>query len=340
MHLLHSRHNKMKTRFQAGNRRARSGLLVLLCSLLGGAQLEAENTSPLVLPVKPGISVSGPQVTLADLAIDPAALPDGWAQRTILSAPEPGKTETVPLINIAYALREYPDMANVTLRGATRMTLQRSGVAVDPALILAAIEDYATQSSDCRETKIQAALVEPSAVIITGSTNFSIEVVGLEYNRRAGVHLFEIALLDDAGAEQRLKIPARVSVLSQVWVATRPIKAGTVIGLEDIRIQEASADFSARRNIPATEPIVGYEAERQILAGEPIQKTAIRQPLCAEKGSLIEVTAQRGALSISLRAQALTRGRRGDKIVCINTGSKRQMLTRLTGPGKAELIGL
>jgi len=43
---------------------------------------------------------------------------------------------------------------------------------------------------------------------------------------------------------------------------------------------------------------------------------------------------------VSLRAIAMSKGRRGDQILCVNASSKRQLTAKLTAPGKAILVGM
>jgi|GEM_PF-3235217 len=327
-------------RFPLAGLGCRAGMSCLLFGLIAGTGLGADTDAARVLQMKPGVAVSGMQVTLADIAANPDLLPAGWAERPIIAAPDVGKTKTVPLLKVAYALQQYPDMAHVTLRGASSMTVQRSAVFLDPARVQAAIEDFVAAYPDWQDTKITVELVEQSIPILSGSTNVSLQVAGYNYDLSSGSHFFQLDIQDPAGAVQRLKVPARLLAMAQVWVATRSIKAGAVLSADDAKIQQAATDLGASQIIPVSEPISGYETERLILAGDPILKTAVRQPICAQKGSLVDVIARRGSLTISLRAKALSRGRRGDKIICINDKTKHQILTRLTAPGKAEMIGM
>lgn len=318
-----------------------TGLVLLVSSCLTAwTALQADTGAEKVLLVKPGVVVSGTTVTLADLAEDLSSLPVEWSKRVILDAPAPGKSQSLSLMTVASALQKYPDMAGVTLRGACRMMVRRGGIPLDPGRVRAAVDDYIANNTDWQVAKIRVDLAESVNRIIVGSTNSSVHAVGFEYNPGTATHLFRIEMREEAGPVQRIAVPVRISAESRVWVAVHPIKQGSVIADDDVRAQSVTTDVGGRTTFPASDPIVGYEAERSILAGETISKTMVRQPVCTDKGSSVEVTAARGALQITLRARAMCKGRRGDQILCLNEGSKRQLLARLTAPGKAVLIGL
>jgi len=314
--------------------------LVLMVSMLSGASLVANAGTEIVLLMKPDVTVSGAQVTISDLAEDPSSLPSNWEDRQIMKSPEPGKSASLPLMRIASALHQYPDMADVTLRGAVYVDIHREGTALDLERVKEAVEEYVAGKDDWKDLKVKTEFVKPSECIMVVTTNVTVNVLDFDYDARFNAHMFRLELRAVDGSVQQLKIPVRVSMQAQAWVAARPLKEGAVLADGDARAEWITTDASGRNYIPASDPVAGYEVQRPMLACEPIIKTAVRQPVCAEKGSAIEVTARRGDLEVSVRSKALSRGRRGDEIMCLNESSKRQILARLTASGKADLVGL
>jgi flagella basal body P-ring formation protein FlgA len=304
----------------------------------GGGVLGGESVQ--TLSMKSYVTVSESPITLDQLVDNPDALPTGWGERVIGAAPEPGKSLRLTLKHIATILQQYPDMSAVTLRGALRLDVMRVGVVLDQARLRETTESYLAQNSDWKDCIIQTELVRPADPIYVTSTNVSIQIDGFDYDARYAAHLFNYKLQNERGDIQRIQVPVRVKVKLQVWVASRHIKQGAAIGPDDVRAEWVLTDIRGGRHVPIVEPVIGCEVERSILAGEAVPKLQLRQPVCVEKGAQVEILARRSGLSVRMRATALNRGRRGDRVVCLNETSKRQVVAILTGPGSADLVGL
>ena len=62
--------------------------------------------------------------------------------------------------------------------------------------------------------------------------------------------------------------------------------------------------------------------------------------MCAKRGEWVAINAIGRNLRITLRAKALANGRLGDRIMCVNERSNRQVLVELTGMGNGVLVRL
>lgn len=313
---------------------------LLVLGLIAAPRIPAHAGDEIVLLVKPAMLVTGAQVTLADITENLTSLPTGWAERRILASPVPGKTQTVTLMKLASALHQFPDMSDVVLRGSASVAIRRSGVPLDQTLVRDAINDYIANNTDWQATKIQIDLLEPPNHIVAEATNIIVQATGFEYNPRSLSHIFHLNIRDNVGPVQRITVPARVSAESQVWVAVHALKQGAILTDDDVKAQLVTTDMGGRKTFPASDPISGYEVERPILAGETISMAMVRQPVCTDKGAPVDIQASRGSLAVSLRATAMSKGRRGDQILCVNVSSKRQLTAKLTAPGKAILVGM
>lgn len=302
------------------------------------APVMGELQPPSVIPVKTVINSTGPEITLADLAENPAILPDEWKTRAVISSPDLGTSRQVPLVNIAYALQRYPDMNAVVVRGKSSLTVKRAGVVVEPAKIRAAVLDYIAGREDWRDLKIRADFLDVPDMVSAETTNIAISVTGMEYNARTATYTFYAEVRDDK-TSQRIRVPAKMHTLARVWVAAQTIEKGAILADDNVRADWTDTDPISPSSVPATESIAGFEADRRILAGEIIGRTSLSQPICAERGAPIEVAAARSAIAVTMRAQAVTRGRRGDRITCVNDSSRRQFAVKLTAPGKGILLG-
>lgn len=297
------------------------------------ALLAAEQT----LAIRRNVDAGGPDVLLKDLVQTPAALPDGWADRTVVKSPAPGKPYQYSLASIAYALQQYPDMQDVVLRGDVRLTVKREGEMLDIAEIKKAVEAYVHSHQPWKDSNVLIEFNNLPETILVPKGKTEIQVLSSRETGR-GYHAFTASIRVDGVAEQELPVQALVQPLYEVWVAALPLDRGHSLSVSDLQVKLQPLEYKGVPHIPATESIEGLELDRTLRAGQPISKQYLLQPRCAARGDQINVTAQKNRLQISLRAKALGEGRLGDRIFCMNEQSQRRLLVQLVGSKQAMLV--
>ncbi len=291
------------------------------------------------LGIRSQVSVTGPDILLRDLAAAPDSLPPEWATRVVLPAPVPGKPQPYPLTAVAYALQKYPDMADISLRGEMNLTIQREGVPYDPRLIAEALAAHVQADERWQDTRVQVEL-DPRAgpVLVPREGRVELLVDGFRPDERVpGDFIFDATLLVNGARDRALSLRARVNALQEFWVAARPLDRGACLGADDVVRRWYPQDSVRRGFIPATEPVAGFQVNRTFRPDQPLVRYYLQQPVCAERGELVNVQSQRGGLRVTLRARALGPGRLGERILCMNEVSKRRVLVRMVGPRLAVL---
>jgi len=285
------------------------------------------------LNLAPVVEVRGSCVLIRDLVTDVEGLPAGWADRIVVPAPAPGKTEQLNLTALAYALQQYPDMSGVTLRGSYDVAVHRAMMALDQQSLIQALEQY-VMDHEPWQGSAQVNL-EPLSPISLPVGKVKLEIIGHE-DGRGGTYAFSARVVVDDVEFRTFKISAKVYPLRSVWVAARPLRRGQILMEEDLqqRVLPVQHD-TAQQYIPVMENVLGVEVSREVRVGQPVYRHMLVQPICARSGDQILVLAVNGSLSVKLQAQALSTGRRGDQILCMNTASKRRILVKLTDPKTA-----
>ena len=309
---------------------ARHGLAAIL--LFTGAA-RAEQT----IKIRRAVSISGPDILLKDLS--PSDLPQDWANRPVLRSPAPCKAEQYPLSTIAYALQHYPDMRNVTLRGDLNVTVQRDGVAMEASLVEAAIREYlakqeahSNSSLEVESVRIPANLCVPNGVVeiqVTGSRILDAAI---------GNSSFDLQITAKDSTIQAASVQACVRRLQEFWVTRKSLEKGRLLNTDDIERKLLSVGTVSHRYVPCGEPVEGLELNRNLRAGQAIARDYLSPPLCAGRGEQVSVVTTLKNLRVALRAKALSDGRLGERILCLNEQSKRRIVVQLTGPRAAALI--
>jgi flagella basal body P-ring formation protein FlgA len=117
--------------------------------------------------------------------------------------------------------------------------------------------------------------------------------------------------------------------LADSLVATRTIRAQTVIGPEDMALVDAA--LPGALDDPAL--ALGLEARVAIYAGRPIRSQDLGSPALVERNQLVPLVYLAGGLAISTGGRALERGAEGDVIRVMNLGSRTTVNGRVGSDG-------
>lgn len=118
-------------------------------------------------------------------------------------------------------------------------------------------------------------------------------------------------------------------------VATRTIRAQTVIGPEDLTL--VAAELPGALSDP--EAALGLEAKVAIYAGRPVLLANLGKPTLVQRNQMVALIYLSGGLAISTEGRALARGSEGDTVRVINLASRSTVTGRIGRDG-AVYVGL
>ena len=131
-----------------------------------------------------------------------------------------------------------------------------------------------------------------------------------------------------------LTIALTQPAFAESLVATRTIRAKTVITLEDLAL--VSAELPGAIADPAG--AIGLEARVAIYAGRPVRPGDLGPPTLVERNQMVTLVYLSGGLAISIEGRALARGSVGDAVRVMNLGSRNTVLGRV-GPDGSVYVG-
>jgi len=288
-----------------------------------------------ILSIRPRVEAKGPQVLLADVARSADELPEAWRDRVVMRSPAPGEQRDYPLTSLAYALQQYPDMHDTSLRGPLQLKIQRKGRPIEQQKIEQAILAYVRSTPPWQGRDVVVELEKTSQTLLVSEAKAGIRVAGHADERGRSATRFDMVVEAPDTVPQNAGIYADIRVREAIWTAAAFLDRGAILGANDVQATNRLRDEIRENCIPVSDSIAGLEIIRSLSPGDPICRHYLRQPVCAESGEMLSVSANRGPVEVTLRARALGRGRRGERILCVNEQSKRKILVRLTGPKKA-----
>ena len=122
--------------------------------------------------------------------------------------------------------------------------------------------------------------------------------------------------------------------LAESLVATRTIRAQSVIAAEDVALVEAALPGALADPGLA----IGLEARVAIHAGRPVRAKDLAAPALVERNQLVKLFFLSGGLAIATEGRALARGAEGEVIRALNLASRTTVSGRV-GPDGALYVG-
>ena len=121
-----------------------------------------------------------------------------------------------------------------------------------------------------------------------------------------------------------LPIPA----LAEGLVAARLLRAGTVLGPGDVKVDTAIEG-------PVADPreVFGLQLRVTLSANRPLEPEYLAPPMLVARNQTVTIAYQKGALRIETEGRALSAGAQGDVIRVMNSASRVTVAGRVAADG-------
>jgi flagella basal body P-ring formation protein FlgA len=117
----------------------------------------------------------------------------------------------------------------------------------------------------------------------------------------------------------------------------RPVRAGSVLGPDDLAPLDGWFSPSALREAPVT--AVGKAARHALTPGRPLCEADLSEAALVRRGATVHVHCRRGAISIDGEGVARKDGCQGDRIEVRLSGAAKDCVAVVTGPDEVEVVG-
>ncbi len=308
-------------------------ILALLCGLAGSLRAGT------VLHLKNTVEVSSKDVLLGDLVVDSTLIPVEWITRRVMAAPPAGEVAYHALTAVAHGLARFDDMTRVTLSGEPVLTISRRDRRVEKEEFYQPLRNYLekTEPWKSNDLDVHVLSIPRNTRIPAGETTYRITQVDQKTSK--GYSLAYVSVIVDGVEEVEVPVGIEIQFLSEVWVVARNLERGHILEESDLRSEMHVVD-SIGNYLSSKELVTGHEVTRALSVGNLLRRNAVGKPLCAKRGDWVAINALGSNLHITLRGKAMANGRLGDRIMCVNERSLRQVLVELTGSGHGVLVRL
>jgi flagella basal body P-ring formation protein FlgA len=149
--------------------------------------------------------------------------------------------------------------------------------------------------------------------------------------------LLRVRVVGPAGQADEHAFVVRAQLWRDAWVARTPIERGATLDPSafDLRRVDALRD---REALSTALPQPGdWTFQRAVPAGRLLSWRDVSRRARVRKGDLIEVAAIDGPLQVTMKAQAMQDGGRGETVRVRNLDSKREFAALVVAPNRAEV---
>ena len=299
----------------------------LAAALLTASPALADDARPVVL--KERLTASGAAITLGDLFNNAGDAADVAVAR----APAPGARLSIDPGHVRrVAAREGLDWANAG--GVLRVTVERAARRVPASQIEAMIEEILfVETGATHAVSLSNRTTELAAP--AGSLGGP-EIVSFDHEPHSGLFRADIAAWPGGTP---VTLSGRAEAVVTLPVLTRPVARGEVIEASDIDWLDIPDGRLRSDHVTSQDAVVGMAARRSLRPGAALREFDLEAPAVIQRGEIVSLIFQSGALTLAARARAMEDAAQGDLIRFVNLQSNRTVEAVAEAPGRARVGG-
>ena len=281
--------------------------------------------------LKGDITVNTDLVTVGDMFDNPGEL----SETAIFRAPAPGTTGIVPLADIQNAARliGLTDFENV---GYTRIRVVRLTTVVDAPALASLIDT---------ELARRGVL----ATGITADTHF--DLGGVSFNASQGqapASLNDLRYTPEngrfsarfmiAGIDQPVDLTGTVQLMTKAPRLLDTYAAGTVLTAAAFELADVPLATATAGGYADLDQLVGKQLVRQSRAGMMLKPSDVADPTVVTRNSMVTAFIRAGAMTLTVKGQALGAASAGQPVDILNTVTKKVLHGVARADGSVEIL--
>ena len=165
-------------------------------------------------------------------------------------------------------------------------------------------------------------------------SSMRVETLGNE--EYVGEMAFLVRILD--GRQQRqTTVRARVEILRDILVSSRPLARDTILSPDDLRMKKKWVRQLDPSVLESPENAVGKRLAMDIRGGAELKSQMVREPVVVKKGKTVRINLERGAMMITTIGISEEDGTTGAMIRVRNISSNRTIYAKVTGENSVRI---
>lgn len=305
-------------------------LRLLIISLLVTGWFQHASAATVEVCFLSEAKISDDIITLEEIAsIYPASAAERYGNKILFQAPGSGESRVYKASTLkAYVLDAVSGESAVEWCGAKDVVVHRNGRLISQDMIEKIIERYLDEKSlelPVKNLKFDLTGLPRQFTIPNGELES--EVIPSNSNV-IGSRYLTLRFRVNGSLVASETIRGSLQATAPVVVAARDLERGEVLSRSDLEIQ--NLDITGQRE-PCTSKsqAVGKILKRGLGSGQIVEMHNLDRQVLVNRGDLVTMVAERGALQVSARGVAASNGRKGDVITVNNIRSQESILCRV-----------
>ena len=281
--------------------------------------------------LKGDITVNTDIVTVGDMFDNPGEL----SETAIFRAPAPGTTGIVPLADIQNAARliGLTDFMNV---GYTRIRVVRETSVVDAAALSGLIDAELSRrgllsTGITADTRFDLANVSFNASRVETPATLS----DLRYTPQSGQFVARFMI---AGLDQPVDLSGSIQLMTKAPRLVDTHAAGTILAAADFELAEVPLTTATAGGFADLDQLVGKQLVRQSRAGIMLKSSDVADPTVVSRNAMVTAFIKAGAMTLTVRGQALGTASAGQPVDILNTVTKKVLHGVARADGTVEIL--
>lgn len=185
--------------------------------------------------------------------------------------------------------------------------------------------------------ELKLSLSRPWSPLKLPAPDYSIVVAEWPTNGISGTFLVRVKISSDGELVADWLVPLQAQLWQDVWVANTRLERGQALDRSLLASQKFDTLRERQPPISAQVDPSSLELTNSITAGRPLTRHDVSIRPIIRKGQIVEVSAQQGLLSITMKALALESGAAGDLIKLRNLESRREINGQIINENKVRI---
>ncbi len=266
------------------------------------------NAAPVL---RENIVVDAAIVTIGDMFYNAGNL----AEQPLFRAPAPGTTGQVDIAAIRTASAKV-GLSGFENPGLFTVSVARSGVAITMSDINALIARDLDQQGFLRPgMSLTARVNQQLGLVYAANVEEPFRLEDLRFVPASNGFSATIML---AGRARALEISGRVEFFVQAPHLTRTLPAGTIVQASDVEMRAVALQFADSAQLAAPGQIIGQQLRRQMRRGVAVSLNDVAPPTLIGRNELVTLYLRNGALTLTVKGQALADASLGQSVSVLN----------------------
>ena len=245
-------------------------------------------------------------------------------------APLPGESTHISEEYVKMRLKQNSvDLSQISIAGSKNIKVSSDFVEISKEKIKHVAMDFIYKKVPWERNRIRVKEIRVSDDIVLPRGKITYEVIPPPKADYLGTTPLSILFKVNGDLKKRVWATVDIEVLSEVVVTRRPLRRYQLITEDDIQLEKRNlADLSSDA-VTSLDEVLGKRTRRRIDTHVVLRANLIELPPLVNRGDVVLMVAESGALRITALGEVKGRGRQGERIRVVNLDSNQVVYARV-----------